>query len=69
MIGSQRVLGPEENLVPKIRNEFYYNSIIKLEREGLNITAIKEVIRESSRSVLENKIYRKGKIIFDVDPY
>ena len=69
VIGENRVLGPEENLIPRIRNEYYFNLLIKLEREGLNISGIKDVIRESCRSVMENTIFRKGRIIFDVDPY
>ena len=69
VLGPQRILGPEANMIPKIRNEYYYNILVKLERENLNITRVKEVLRESCQSVMENKIFRKGKISFDIDPY
>lgn len=69
ILGAQRILGPEENLIPKIRNEYFYNIMVKLERENLNITKAKEIIRECARSVLENRVFRKGRISFDVDPY
>ncbi|HLF36082.1 MAG TPA: primosomal protein N', partial [Cyclobacteriaceae bacterium] len=69
VLGAQRILGPEENIIPKIRNDYFYNIMVKLERENLNITKAKEIIRECARSVLENRVFRKGRISFDVDPY
>ena len=69
VLGQQRVLGPEENIVARIRNEFYFNLLVKLERENLNIAKAKEIIIESGKAVMENKIFKKGRIYYDVDPY
>jgi primosomal protein N' (replication factor Y) len=68
-LGEKRVLGPEENMIPRIRNEYFYNILIKLERENLNIQKAKEIILQCGRAISENKIFRKGKIYYDVDPY
>jgi primosomal protein N' (replication factor Y) len=68
-LGEKRVLGPEENMIPRIRNEYWFNILVKLEREGVNLSGAKEVIKTAALSVFENKIFRKGRITFDVDPY
>jgi primosomal protein N' (replication factor Y) len=68
-LGDQRVLGPEENLIARIRNDFIFNVIIKLERDKLNIGRVKKFLLEEGSTLIANKLYRKGKVFFDVDPY
>jgi len=42
--------------------------LIKLERDKINLSLIKQKLRIMARDLLLVKEYRKGRIIFDVDP-
>lgn len=62
-----RILGPEYPSVARIRDEFYKNILVKLEREG-NSGKMKEVI---ARYVAEFKVhadFKKLRVVIDVDP-
>jgi len=67
-LGRERILGPEEPLISKIRNEYIMTILIKLERDKINLSLIKQKLRIMARDLLLVKEYRKGRIIFDVDP-
>ena len=66
--GKERVLGPEEPLVSKIRNEYIMTILIKLERDRVNLSLIKQKLQIIARDLLLEKEHRKGRIKFDVDP-
>ncbi|WP_255433129.1 primosomal protein N' [Spirosoma sp. KUDC1026] len=66
-LGSSRVLGPEEPLVERIRNQFLFDILIKLEREKVNIKAVKAFIRERINDILIDKGLRQVNIVADVD--
>jgi primosomal protein N' (replication factor Y) (superfamily II helicase) len=66
-LSTERVLGPERALVPKIRNQFLFDILIKLEREGMNIKAAKAFIKEKMEDIILDKTYKGIQIVADVD--
>ena len=68
-LGTERVLGPEEPLVGRIRSLYLMNIHIKLERQNLDIQAVKEFISETCRKLASDKTFKKTEVVADVDPY
>jgi primosomal protein N' (replication factor Y) len=66
-LGSSRVLGPEEPLVERIRNQFLFDILVKIEREKVNIKAVKTYIRDRINDILTDKGLRQVSIVADVD--
>ncbi|MEM9673737.1 MAG: primosomal protein N' [Bacteroidota bacterium] len=67
-IGSSRVLGPEEPLISRLRNQYLMQIVIKLEK-NLNIKAIKAALRDESVKLTKEKAFKKTQVVIDVDPY
>jgi primosomal protein N' (replication factor Y) len=67
-LDAQRVLGPEEPLIGRIRGLYLFNITIKLERLGLDVPAIKAYLQQAVESLLKVKEYKKASVIADVDP-
>lgn len=65
-LGSGRVLGPETPLVERIRNQFLFDVLLKLER-SLNLKAIKAFVQEEVDNVLTNKAFKGLSVVIDVD--
>jgi primosomal protein N' (replication factor Y) len=63
-----RVLGPEPPLVNRIRNQYLKDILIKIEKENVNLRAVKEQIREEIQKLLTTKLYRQAFVVADVDP-
>jgi len=68
-LGKSRVLGPEEPVISKIRNEYLREIWIKLERSKINLTKAKSVISDLALEVSNYKDLKGSRIVFDVDPY
>ncbi|QMW01427.1 primosomal protein N' [Spirosoma foliorum] len=66
-LGSSRILGPEEPLVERIRNQFLFDILIKIERDKVNIKAVKAYIQERINDILTDKGLRQVSIVADVD--
>jgi primosomal protein N' (replication factor Y) (superfamily II helicase) len=66
-LGDDRVLGPEEPLVERIRNQFLYDILIKLEKEKINLKAVKTFIQERITDLLTDKGLRQVSVVVDVD--
>jgi primosomal protein N' (replication factor Y) len=66
-LGSSRVLGPEQPLVERIRNQFLFDILIKIERDKLNVKAIKSYIQDRINDILTDKGLRQVSIVADVD--
>ncbi len=66
-LGSTRVLGPEQPLVERIRNQFLFDILIKIEREKVNIKAVKAYIQDRINDILTDKGLRQVSIVIDVD--
>lgn len=66
-LGSSRVLGPQPPLVERVRNQFLFDILIKLEREKINFKAAKSFIQEKVTDVLADKSLKGIHIVIDVD--
>ncbi|QJD77699.1 replication restart helicase PriA [Spirosoma rhododendri] len=66
-LGSSRVLGPEEPLIERIRNQFLFDILIKLERDKVNVKAVKAYIQDRINDILTDKGLRQVSIVADVD--
>nr|WP_232074300.1 primosomal protein N' [Spirosoma aureum] len=66
-LGSSRVLGPEEPLVERIRNQFLFDILIKLERDKVNVKAVKAYIQDRINDILTDKGLRQVSVVADVD--
>ena len=66
-LGSSRVLGPQPPLVERVRNQFLFDILIKLEREKINFKAAKSFIQEKVIDILTDKTLKSVHIVIDVD--
>ncbi|MEP4531762.1 MAG: primosomal protein N' [Cyclobacteriaceae bacterium] len=67
-LGTMRVIGPVEPLVGKIRNMYLMDIMIKVEKQGINLRALKEFLLTSRNILLSQRSYKSVKVQFDVDP-
>jgi primosomal protein N' (replication factor Y) (superfamily II helicase) len=67
-LGSKRILGPEAPLIDRIRNYFLMDIFIKLERDKINLKAVKDIILRVNREFLLLKEFKSSWIVVDVDP-
>ena len=65
-LSKQRVLGPEKPLVERIRNQFLFEVMIKLEKT-LNLKAAKEFIAEEVMNIRLSKDFKGVSVVVDVD--
>ncbi|AHM63243.1 primosomal protein N' [Flammeovirgaceae bacterium 311] len=68
-LGKERVLGPEEPLVGRIRGLYLMHITIKLERQGIDMQGVKQFIAAQSQELVSQKDYKKVEVVPDVDPY
>ncbi len=66
-LGHSRVLGPEPPLVERVRNQYLFNILIKLEREKINFKAVKSFIQEKVADILTDKTLKNVNVVVDVD--
>ena len=67
-LSAKRILGPVEPIINKIRNYYFFEIIIKIERETTNLKSIKEFIQGSRNTLLALPRFKSLLIYFDVDP-
>lgn len=67
-LGKQRVLGPEEPPINKIRNYYLNEIMIKLERKRHNLRETKQFIRACMDHVTGQKAWKSVIIVPNVDP-
>ena len=66
-LGDARVNGPIEPLISKIRNQYLFEIFIKIEKQGINLAALKEFLLNSRNILLSQRSYKSVRVIFDVD--
>lgn len=66
-LGHSRVLGPEPPLVERVRNQYLFEILIKLEREKINFKAVKSFIQEKVTDILTDKTLKNVNVVVDVD--
>lgn len=65
----ERVLGPEEPLVSRVRNLYIRTVYIKIEREGISVARVKKFLAEQILRFESDKENKRAFIQVDVDPY
>ncbi|WP_288371909.1 primosomal protein N' [uncultured Algoriphagus sp.] len=62
------VLGPEKALIGRIKNQYQFESLIKLDRSGATQTTFKEKLAEITEELQARPEFRSVRWIVDVDP-
>lgn len=68
-LGKQRIKGPAEPIIGKIRNQFLTELIVSLERDKINLAAVKRLLLEKLMALEGMKQFKSVRVVFDVDPY
>ncbi|MBW3468446.1 replication restart helicase PriA [Arthrospiribacter ruber] len=63
------LLGPEKGLIGKIKNQYIFESIIKLDKGGNAQAQFKMELQHLLTELLAQKEFRSVRFIVDVDPY
>lgn len=63
------VLGPEKGLIAKVKNQYVFEILVKLERSGNASALFKQELAHKIEEVQAQKDLRAARIIVDVDPY
>jgi len=63
-----KILGPDEPMVSKIRNEFLMHVLLKIPRNQGGLKEIKNLLLVGSTQLQQEKQFRSVKVVFDVDP-
>ncbi|MCS7077388.1 MAG: primosomal protein N' [Bacteroidia bacterium] len=61
------LLGPEFALIPRVKNEYHMNILLKIDRNK-SVSTAKQVILNSIRTFYEQEEHKKTRIIINVDP-
>lgn len=67
-IGNQRLIGPTEPVVGKIRNQYLFELTLKIEKHGINLPAIKEFLWSCEKMMHQMPAFKSVGVVFDVDP-
>ncbi|OOG78145.1 primosomal protein N' [Algoriphagus sp. A40] len=62
------VLGPEKGIIARIKNQYQYESMIKLDRSGTTQTVFKESLAKILEELQSRPEFRSVRWIVDVDP-
>jgi primosomal protein N' (replication factor Y) len=65
-LGTPRVLGPEKPLVERVRNQYLFEIMIKLEKT-INLKGAKAFIAEQVQNIILSKDFKGVGIVVDVD--
>lgn len=68
-LGQERILGPQEPSINRVRNQYLMRIMIKIERKNIHLQKVKDIIIHQSEIILTDKSMKSSRIIFDVDPY
>ncbi len=67
-MGNQRIIGPVEPVIGKIRNLYHHELLLKLEKQGINLVAIKEYLWACEKILKQVPAFKGVGVVFDVDP-
>ncbi len=68
-LGPQRIQGPTEPIIGKIRNQYLTELLVRLERDKINLAAVKKLLLEKLMLLEGMKQFKSVRVVFDVDPY
>lgn len=63
------LLGPEKGLIGKIKNQYIFESMAKLDRSGKAQAAFKQQLTQLIEEVQARKAFKGVRYVVDVDPY
>jgi primosomal protein N' (replication factor Y) len=63
-----RIIGPGEPMVSRVRNEYLMTILVKIPRNQGKLPEIKLQLEHAAAKLVEEKSFRKVRVIFDVDP-
>lgn len=63
-----RVLGPEVPSISRVRNEFIFTILLKLEK-GIPLPEVKKRLLDDMHELRKDAVARRTRFVFDVDPY
>ncbi|HLW20564.1 MAG TPA: primosomal protein N' [Cyclobacteriaceae bacterium] len=63
------ILGPEKGLVAKVKNQYLYEILVKLEKSGNAPAVFKQELTRHIEEVQAQKELRSVRVVVDVDPY
>jgi primosomal protein N' (replication factor Y) len=63
-----RIMGPGEPMVSRVRNEYLMTILVKIPRNQGKLAEIKSILASLAENLVEEKAFRKVRIVFDVDP-
>jgi primosomal protein N' (replication factor Y) len=66
-LGEARILGPEKGLIERIRNQYIFEVYAKLEKDKLNIPAVKKYLREQITELNTQKDFKSVRFVVTVD--
>ncbi|MFK7951342.1 MAG: primosomal protein N' [Ekhidna sp.] len=67
-LGNQRIIGPVEPIVGKIRNMYLHEITLKIEKQGVNLPAVKEYLLSVEKMMHSMQAFKSVGVVFDVDP-
>jgi primosomal protein N' (replication factor Y) len=67
-LGNERVNGPVDPVIHRLRNLYLKEIQIKIERGGPPLNGVKEVILSLNDELLAQKAFKSVRVVFDVDP-
>lgn len=63
-----RIMGPGEPMVSRVRNEYLMTILVKIPRNQGKLPEIKARLASMAEKLVEQKEFRKVRVVFDVDP-
>ncbi len=67
-IAQQKVYGPIQPIISKLRNKYLYEIIIKINRTEPHLNKVKINIWKSTQQVILSQVFRGVQVLFNVDP-
>jgi primosomal protein N' (replication factor Y) (superfamily II helicase) len=67
-LGQTQVIGPVEPLVSRVRNLFIMEITVKIQKQSINLSSLKDFLLTSRTNLLSQRSYQKVKVSYDVDP-
>jgi len=66
--GTERILGPQEPGINRVRNQYLMRILVKIENQNVSLQKVKQIIQNQANSLLTDKTIKGSRIVFDVDP-
>ena len=67
-LGNERINGPVDPMINRLRNLYLKEVMIKLESTGINLNGAKELLISLREDMNQQKAFKGVSVVFDVDP-